>query len=554
LTHEGFRSDVERLVAALEEAMADIHRPQKAGPSPKADKKPEDTPLEKERAVSLSADGAAMGDASVKKTGRARGQKKAAAGTTADAGSSKSVDRPAMKDGNKAGAVPGKTPAEVQAWQREQQEKDEKFKLARLKAAEENARMRAENQPPAPPPINPGLKAADTRTPEPEAVRPGPEIIETPSRVSRRVVLGGAIVGVAAAAWFTRGSWLPGGGEVRTIKDPIRIVSDQLMIHDVDFDPLGQSFVTGGEQGNVTIWSSRGAYDFELDGHTDRITKTVFSPVRDRRRLLTLSVDGKAFVRSGERYQDAIPLLGDAPTLAAGWRRYGSHVAIGGSDVTVWDAQTGKLVSTIEAHRGPILDLAYASWGDVLATASEDGTAQLWDAVGFGHFATLNAEAGPVFAVVVSPADGHFATLAKGNKTTIWSWGRIGALTSVTLDTRKEIVAAEFSPDGLQLATAALDGTADLWRVTGEHVATLAGHTGPLTSARFSPDGALILTTSWDKTARLWNRETQANVAVLTGHSGTVTDARFSYDGTYALTRSDDLSARVWKVPNGLIA
>jgi WD40 repeat protein len=562
LTHEGFRSDVERLVAALEEAMADIRKgpkpPAKSGeetkqpaqpPSPETqkaagasfDSPSEETSGAKRPPADDTSKRALPIDASAKKTG-ARSQKK---GAVAAAGADAEPEASAE--------APRKTHEEVQAWLKEQQEKDEKFKLKRLKAAEEKA-ARGENKTPLPPPIVTGRGDTGTRPPEPERVSPTPPIAEPPVRpgISRRVVLGGAAIGVAAAAWFTRDNWLPGGGEVLTINEPVRVVSDRLMIADADFDPFGQSFVTGTAGGNVGVWSLAGGRDIKLDGHKDSVTSTVFSPVRDGGRLLTLSMDGKALIRSGERYQDTMPLQGNNPTICADWNRNGTHVAISGSEATLWDARSGKLVRTIEGHRGAVTDLAFASWGDVLATASLDGTAQLWDATGSGHLATLNADAGPVFAVVISPIDGHIVTLSKG-AFIVWSWTQIGPLTSTRLDTTKRILTADFSPDGSQIVTAAVEGTADIWSVKGEHIGALEGHEGALTGAWFAPGGALILTTSRDKTARLWNRETRETVAILTGHTGAVTAAKFSRDGTYALTLSDDLSARVWGIPSDLV-
>ena len=57
-----------------------------------------------------------------------------------------------------------------------------------------------------------------------------------------------------------------------------------------------------------------------------------------------------------------------------------------------------------------------------------------------------------------------------------------------------------------RLATASADNTARLWDpTTGQHRATLTGHTNGVTGVAFSPDGTLLATASADHTARLWD-------------------------------------------------
>jgi TIR domain/WD domain, G-beta repeat len=115
--------------------------------------------------------------------------------------------------------------------------------------------------------------------------------------------------------------------------------------------------------------------------------------------------------------------------------------------------------------------------------------------------------------------------------------------------------AVAFSQDGARVLTGSSDYTARLWDAsTGNALASLAGHTGPIGAVAFSPDGKRVLTGSNDKTARLWDAATGKSVATLAEHTKEVTGVAFSQDGTRILTGSQDSTARLWDATTGKVA
>ncbi|QLQ06712.1 MAG: hypothetical protein HZY76_12120 [Anaerolineae bacterium] len=69
------------------------------------------------------------------------------------------------------------------------------------------------------------------------------------------------------------------------------------------------------------------------------------------------------------------------------------------------------------------------------------------------------------------------------------------------------------------MATASEGNTAQLLDASGQRIALLTGHTGPVNRIAYSPDGARIGTSSDDGTVRVWDANGQPLI-VLSGHTG----------------------------------
>ena len=110
-----------------------------------------------------------------------------------------------------------------------------------------------------------------------------------------------------------------------------------------------------------------------------------------------------------------------------------------------------------------------------------------------------------------------------------------------------EVSGLAFSPDGLQLATAAEDGFIKLWDVaTCTNIASLKAHSAWVNAVAFSSDGRVLASCSDDWTVKLWSLPKLQIITVITNHNDNVNDLRFSADGKTLATCGEDKIVRLW--------
>ena len=150
--------------------------------------------------------------------------------------------------------------------------------------------------------------------------------------------------------------------------------------------------------------------------------------------------------------------------------------------------------------------------GKTVLTASEDGTARLWD-----------AESGRPIGTPLGHQDA--------------------------------VTCAIFSPRGETILTGSKDNTAQLWRVAAtRRLGPALAHQGPVLAVAYNPDQLTVATACGDGTARLWDIATGRPLGPALRHHNAVADLAFSPDGRRLITGSMDRSARIWVLPETLDA
>ena len=277
--------------------------------------------------------------------------------------------------------------------------------------------------------------------------------------------------------------------------------------------------------------------------HLRAVTDAAFAP--DGRLVASSGRDHTGRVWSTRTWREVRrPLLGhNGQVLAVAFDRTGERIATGSTDQTarVWRIGTERAITTLFGHTSYVSDVAFGP-GDVLVTASGDGTARTWSAEGVPA-RELIGHRGPVRKAEFS-ADGTVVTGGADGTIRVWDPGtgielvRAPNLRGPTAPRRRAV-----SPDGT--ASARIDG--DLVRLrtaSGEKV--LEGHKDVVNSVAFSPDGRLLVSAGRDHDVIVWDVATGAEAyRIEEAQSASVQDARFSPDGRWLVTAGPK-SARLW--------
>ncbi len=214
----------------------------------------------------------------------------------------------------------------------------------------------------------------------------------------------------------------------------------------------------------------------------------------------------------------------------------------------MWNADGTGRPDLLAGHGGPITTASFSREGRYLVTASEDGTARIWDLKGKREPRRLGSRVSRIQALAVS-VDGGRLAVASSNRARVWRVD--GGGEAIVLEHPRLISRIAFSPEGERLATASDDGLARIWSTESGALILELDHGGArVSSAAFSPDGGRLVTASVDGLARIWGAESGALMLKLDHGGARVSGAAFDPRGQRVVTAADG-SARIWSAESG---
>ena len=278
--------------------------------------------------------------------------------------------------------------------------------------------------------------------------------------------------------------------------------------------PDGTRFVTGSADRTVRVWET--ATGKPLATFTSAALPTAGETREVGVSAVGVSPDGQ-YVAAGtvEGTLHLWPMAADdesrkaadaaEPLWAVATSPGGQTYATAGADklIRLYDAPTGKLLTTLTGHAAAAPALAYLS-DTALVTGSGDKLVKLWDTA-TGQATDLAGHTSAVLAVTTVPAEKR--VYSGGLDKAVRAWDAAGK-PLWTWAAASPVTALAAWPDGRRLAVGTADGTLTILSVpaTGDPVkagATVA-HGNGVAAAAFHPDGVRLLTAGGDGLAKLW--------------------------------------------------
>jgi WD40 repeat protein len=360
-----------------------------------------------------------------------------------------------------------------------------------------------------------------------------------------------------------------------------------------DYSPQSREWVTAGQESSqwvIRLWRFRGSSwrtGSLTEVGTGMIEPDQVTYVYD----VEFSADGKRVVAASGDYLDydgsarvwsssgsdsnavATFIEPDGPAAqkairSAVFSRNGERVLTASDDGTarIWDMAAPRypLPGTIADPQGdPLRWAAFSPDSRWVATASQDAGVRVWDSASQRELLTLAGHSGAVNTVSFNSGGTQLVTASTDGTTRLWDALPVeGQGDPIDEEHQADVNTVAFSPNGRVIASADSDGYARLWNATTDQhqmVAALREPKGaPVSSAEFSSDGRWLVTGDAEGNAVLWDAATHHQLASFDDQNGiyALAGAEISPDRTMIVTAGatypggphDGDGAAIWRV------
>lgn len=284
------------------------------------------------------------------------------------------------------------------------------------------------------------------------------------------------------------------------------------------FNPDGSLLTTAGKNGTV-LWNTATGECWRTVGNwNDVALSCAFSP--DGNMLASIlngvtlrNMRADNYLTPQGAVLHTLNKQGSSPTICA-FSPDSCLLAIANKNNTIdlWNTRINPMqsdrsqnvcVRTLQGHTAEIVSCDFSHDGQLLATASYDGTVSIWDPNTGTCLRTLAEHNGPhVYCCAFS----HSGLLATASGTLVKLWNPRTGICLGTLEDIQEPFCCAFNHTSQLLVTGNRWGIVKLWDVPrGTWLCDLNGHDNePIVDCTFSPVDDLFATAGYDNTVKVW--------------------------------------------------
>jgi WD40 repeat protein len=296
----------------------------------------------------------------------------------------------------------------------------------------------------------------------------------------------------------------------------------------LDFSPEGNHLLSGSKDGTVRAWNRRPPLLRRLQ-ETGEVMGVAFTKTGDE--LFICQPDKVRVWNRSNNEQRTVGVDIAEQKLSMMIAPDDAMVVLGDSDgsIHLWNRKEGRAIKSFTGHEDDVDRIDISPSGELMVTASWDGTAKLWDFESHEELAVFRVP--PHCNDAVFSPDGKLLAISSEDNAMLYDVSSKQCL-HLLLGHQNTADCLAFSPDGRLLATGSHDRTIRLWDVeTGEIRHVIPAHREKITAVAFSPDGRTVVSGDRKGTIAFSHVETGRFLYDLQIATGATRDLEFATDG-----------------------
>jgi WD40 repeat protein len=233
------------------------------------------------------------------------------------------------------------------------------------------------------------------------------------------------------------------------------------------------------------------------------------------------------------------------------WSPDGKYIATASEDHTViiWNALSGGLVCVYSGHSDLVYAVAWSPDSRLVASGGSDNTVQIWNALtcspatGYATYTASN----PIASIAWSHRGSEIVSGGWNHEVQAWNVATGHVLWTFPIDA-EVVQSVAWSPRDDQVAIGGWDSFVHILNaVTGTQLYSHRySYNQAVNAVTWSPTGEYLAIGGDDTTVQIWNVQKDQIVFTYSGHTARVTAVAWSPDGQEIASGGDDKTVQVW--------